>query len=145
MKTLSLLQPWAGLLVLGIKRFETRSFNTRYRGRLGIHASARMPREGRELLEELGKVNRDFRPGAYKYRVCTTLGHVLGEVEVLETCSTNDPHALRLVSPGERDLGDYSPDRFFWICKNPRIYEHPIPAKGQLGFWNWENHQASRH
>jgi hypothetical protein len=142
MKTLTLLQPWAGLLALGLKRFETRSWNTQYRGKLAIHASARMPREGRQLLEELGKVNRSFLPGGYKYRVCTTLGHVLGEVEVQETCSTNDSEAQRLVSDAERDLGDYSPDRFFWICKNPRIYEQPCPAKGQLGFWNWEKPNA---
>ena len=39
MKTLSLIQPWASLIALGEKRIETRSWGTRYRGPLAIHAS----------------------------------------------------------------------------------------------------------
>ncbi len=39
MKTLSLLQPWATLVVMGIKQIETRSWSTAYRGPLLIHAS----------------------------------------------------------------------------------------------------------
>ncbi len=39
MKTLSLLQPWATLVVMGVKQIETRSWRTDYRGPLLIHAS----------------------------------------------------------------------------------------------------------
>lgn len=41
MKALSILQPWASLVVLGHKRIETRSRDTKYRGPLLIHASAK--------------------------------------------------------------------------------------------------------
>ena len=37
----------------------------------------------------------------------------------------------------ERLLGDYSPGRFAWVLKNPRKLPTPIPARGQLGFWEW--------
>lgn len=40
-KTLSLWQPWASLVALGVKTIETRSWSTEYRGPLAIHASAR--------------------------------------------------------------------------------------------------------
>src|SRR5215212_7218280 len=39
MKVLSLLQPWASLVVMGLKKIETRSWQTSYRGELLIHAS----------------------------------------------------------------------------------------------------------
>ena len=37
------LQPWAQLLVLGIKRIEGRGWSSMYRGRLWIHATAQHP------------------------------------------------------------------------------------------------------
>ena len=40
-KVLSLIQPWASLAVLGHKKIETRSWNTKYRGELFIHASSK--------------------------------------------------------------------------------------------------------
>jgi hypothetical protein len=40
MKVLSVRQPYASLLVRGIKRFESRTWSTDYRGPLLIHASS---------------------------------------------------------------------------------------------------------
>ena len=41
MRALSLRQPWASLIADGHKTIETRTWRTRYRGPLAIHASAR--------------------------------------------------------------------------------------------------------
>lgn len=41
MKALSLRQPWASLIADGRKTIETRTWRTRYRGPLAIHASLR--------------------------------------------------------------------------------------------------------
>lgn len=40
MKVLSLHQPWASLIALGVKTIETRSWSTQYRGPLAIQAAA---------------------------------------------------------------------------------------------------------
>lgn len=40
MKALTLWQPWASLVALGVKTVETRSWSTPYRGPLAIHAAA---------------------------------------------------------------------------------------------------------
>ena len=40
MKAISLHQPWASLVALGVKTLETRSWSTGYRGPLAIHAAA---------------------------------------------------------------------------------------------------------
>lgn len=37
------LQPWAGLLVYGLKRVEGRGWPTSHRGRLWIHSTAQQP------------------------------------------------------------------------------------------------------
>lgn len=39
MKAISLWQPWATLVAIDAKRFETRSWKTNYRGLLAIHAA----------------------------------------------------------------------------------------------------------
>lgn len=43
MKALSLTQPWASLVAIGEKRIETRSWATRYRGPVAIHAAKSFP------------------------------------------------------------------------------------------------------
>ena len=44
-KAISLHQPWASLLVHGIKRIEGRSWPTDFRGTLWIHATTQVPSE----------------------------------------------------------------------------------------------------
>ena len=39
MTAISLLQPWASLVVMGIKKIETRNWGTKHRGTILIHAS----------------------------------------------------------------------------------------------------------
>jgi hypothetical protein len=45
MKAVTLWQPWASAVALGLKRFETRSWATAYRGPILIHAAARWTME----------------------------------------------------------------------------------------------------
>jgi hypothetical protein len=42
-KALTIRQPWASLIALGVKRIETRSWSTQYRGPLAIHAGKAWP------------------------------------------------------------------------------------------------------
>jgi hypothetical protein len=51
MKTLSIRQPWAFLVVTGRKRVENRSWRSNYRGPLLIHAGARWVDEPVERIE----------------------------------------------------------------------------------------------
>jgi hypothetical protein len=49
MKALTVAQPWATLIAIGAKRIETRSWTTRHRGPLAIHAAHAFPRIARDL------------------------------------------------------------------------------------------------
>lgn len=137
MKVLSLLSPWAGLVVLGTKQFETRSWRTKYRGHLGIHASASMTKEGKALLDWLSKNHKDFKEGSYNYDICTRRAAIIGSVELVDVHSTNaSPVAI---SDLEGRLGNFDPNRFFWEMKNPVVFDTPIMAKGALNIWNYES------
>jgi activating signal cointegrator 1 len=70
MKALTLLQPWASLVAAGLKTIETRSWSTRYRGPLAIHASKGTAYHGFKVgdwsLEGYGDHREIRRLGAVK-------------------------------------------------------------------------------
>ena len=53
MKILTIRQPWASLIVAGIKDVENRSWLTSYRGRLGIHAGSRVEQDALDAYGHL--------------------------------------------------------------------------------------------
>ena len=58
MKVLSLTEPYATLVKKGFKTIDTRSWKTRYRGKLYIHASStRIPKDYRENQELMSLVD----------------------------------------------------------------------------------------
>lgn len=138
-RVLSVRQPWAGLLVLGIKQHETRSWNTRERGTIAIHASAtQVDPIGVAILNMLyAKMPDKFFPGSEADKICRNLGCIVGTVVIRDTYSTNHTHLK--MSNLEKILGDYSKDRHYWVMKDPTIINPSIPAKGQLGFWSFDN------
>lgn len=145
MKALSLMQPWAGLLVLGSKEVETRSWNTKHRGVVAIHASAKIPKEGYDLLKWIATQipTGQWSPGGEYYNICTQVSAVLGEVEITNTYASDTTEEIIFFGSEEdeyfeKKLGDWSPGRWLWVCKNPVIFEKPVPAKGKLQLWEWE-------
>jgi hypothetical protein len=49
MKAITILQPWASLIACGAKKIETRSWATKYRGPLAIHAGKALTHKAKEL------------------------------------------------------------------------------------------------
>jgi hypothetical protein len=134
------MQPWAGLMVLGVKKCETRSWNTKHRGQMAIHSSAKIPKEGKDLIDWL-KANHPLFKDPTMCEFITTTGEILGHVNVVETHSTNGAipdHWL------ERQLGNYDPDRWYWLCEKPTILGQRIKAKGKLSIWNFEPEIGSK-
>jgi hypothetical protein len=134
MKTLSLTQPWATLVAIGAKQFETRSWPTRYRGPLAIHASKGFPKDCRELCLEEPFLTTLHNAGYPSWRelptgvvLCTCILFGCGEVELL----------TRSISDTEAIFGDYSDGRYAWRLTNVEQLPEPIAAKGALGLWEW--------
>jgi hypothetical protein len=143
MRAISLHQPYASAVALGLKRNETRHWSTNYRGPLAIHAAARNDRQTRrvfedivttchratyELLDAACECDFDRLPfGAY---VCTCV--------LVDCVRVEDLRRVRALTATERLFGNYAPGRFVWLLDNIKQLPEPIPAKGRQGFWTWE-------
>lgn len=142
MKCISLWQPWASLIVIGAKRFETRSWSTEYRGPILIHAAKRWTRESDQLV-----VREPFRSalerGGCRPTWSLPLGSILGVADLVE-CYLCDISALigpkgisrPLPSEPELSFGDYTQDRYAWKLENPRRFPTPIPYRGLQQIFN---------
>ena len=140
MKALTLHQPWASLMALGAKQMETRSWDTKVRGPIAIHAGLAMPCPIGHFFQ-LGpfEFERD-RDGLLMWTPTgqhrLPMGAVVAVGVLVQTRSTNStehrPDDL------QQALGDHSPNRFAWTITSISPLPEPIPARGRLGFWNWE-------
>ncbi|RYZ51848.1 MAG: ASCH domain-containing protein [Sphingobacteriales bacterium] len=134
MKVLSLLQPWASLVVLGYKQIETRGWNTEHRGDLLIHASS--GRKGK-LVTSAPPFTR-YIPDFEKLPFGAIIGKVqLTDVFRFTTEDLFDPQLAKL-SMEEKAFGDYAPGRYGWVLEDPEIFADPIPAKGSLRLWDFD-------
>lgn len=153
MKCLSLTQPWATLVVIGAKRIETRGWRSHYVGRAAIHAAKTFPRECQELCfrEPFARVLQAHF-GEMNVVPFLPVGAVIGEVDFTGCVPTKkikeNPLYFHL-SPDELAFGDYSDldaksgkPRYGLFLSEPKEYAGIFPAKGALGFWEWEGRHA---
>jgi len=141
-RVLTLWEPWATLVVHGIKKIETRPKPTSWtveKGTYLIHAAKKWSKEQEKVC-----LNDPFLE---PFKGCFNFGHIIGSVEVKECkkipllVAESDREIYVClyenfyVSWKEFDYGDYDPGRYAWLLQNPRILETPIPYKGQQGFY----------
>ena len=132
MKALTLIQPWATLIMLGEKQIETRSWNTKYRGKLAIHAGKKIDKTvfDKPYYKEVFAKN-NITP----QNIPTSC--IIAYCDLDDTKSTEE--LVNIISDKERCFGDYSSNRFGWILKNIVPITPPIPAKGMIGLWEFES------
>lgn len=131
MKALSLLQPWATLVVRGVKRYETRSWRTSYRGPLVIQASSRFPEELRALCERQ-PFRRLLREAGSASWFDLPLGALLGTVDVRDCLPVEQ---LAAIDGAQRSLGDYREGRWAWLLDDAQPFPEPIPWRGKRGIY----------
>ncbi|GAB3161815.1 hypothetical protein GCM10027258_79530 [Amycolatopsis stemonae] len=111
-RVLSVRRPWANLLFRG-KNIENRSWSTRWRGRVVLHAGQRWEPRGREVAAALGiEVARD-EPEGY-----------LGVAELVDV----HPDAGCCRPWGE-------PGAFHWQFAESLLFSAPIAGPGRLGLY----------
>lgn len=124
MKAISLWQPWATAMALGVKTIETRSWFTRHRGDLLICAGTRKPQNWeRELLTTV-----------FGKEVELPLGRALCIVELYD-CVPAHTVELILTGRGEHLLGDFTEGRYAWLTRNLRKLAS-FPVVGRQGLFN---------
>jgi hypothetical protein len=133
MKCLSLIQPWATLVVAGAKQYETRRWTTKYRGPLGIHASrTALPELVFLCLEE--PFRAALEAAGYESAMHLPRGALIGTVQLLDVMPT-DRLDLGQLSAAELAFGDFSPGRFAWRLAQPVLFPAPKPCTGRPGIF----------
>ena len=129
MKALSLWQPWASAMALGLKSIETRGWSSAYRGPLAIHAAKRWTREEREFLEDMRDLGR-FPQDEHHL----PFGAIVA-VGMLRDIRRTEQVASQLTDL-EESWGNYGPHRYGWIFQELRPLPEPIPFRGAQGFFD---------
>jgi hypothetical protein len=146
MYALTIKQPHVSLIMAGIKTLETRTRDTKIRGRVLIH-SALSWKEPDQLLKDWYDMGRPFDRDKYP------LGVILGSVEITDSLQAGDwiekhknsTHDMHSDYEREWILGDLSSDRWVWVLKDPRPLKKPIACKGQQGFWKFDTIQGREY
>ena len=121
-RALSIQQPWAWAILNGGKDVENRSWPTRFRGRILIHAGKRFDREGyRQLVEHADFLGLDAEriPAPEDFR----RGGIVGAVTIADCVETS-------TSPWFS--GDYG-----FVLLDPEPMDL-IPCRGRLGIFRPE-------
>ncbi len=158
MKALSIKQPWASLIVHGIKDIENRTWKTNFRGRIYIHASEKYQSNLDAMLTtEQSKIVKDF----YTH---WTSSAIIGEVEIVDCVINHDSiwAEKTILEPNRFDKKYWDPNFvnksnfisklynkdliafknskpiYNWVLANPILYDKPIlNVKGKLSFWEF--------
>jgi hypothetical protein len=126
MKALTVKQPWAYLIMRGLKDVENRTRQTKYRGPLAIHA-AQKPSIAWTKRSEVGLSHlsqQDYDVAWLVREENWDAGCVLGVVDLIDCVRDSDSQWA-------------FPDHWHLILANPRRVTIPIPATGRLGLWEW--------
>ena len=142
MKAISLHQPWASLIIMGVKRCETRSWkppDALIGQRIAIHASKRV--DPLVLEEPFATLLPD------PVRDCPT-GVLLGTAILEGAFSIDHPADANLIAGeyhrGEDEgavalelaFGDYTVGRWAWGLADVHALSHPVPFNGRQKFWD---------
>jgi activating signal cointegrator 1 len=132
MKALSLWQPHATAIAIGLKRYETRGWSTDYRGPLAIHATKRPWSDVDEWHDEARR-----RLAAYEREhgaIAWAFGAVVAVVDLADCVPTGDV-AGRLADD-VAFWGNFELGRFAFRLENVRALPRAVPWRGAQGFFN---------
>ncbi|CDW80309.1 activating signal cointegrator 1 [Stylonychia lemnae] len=132
---MSMHQPWASLLVMGIKRFEGREWTHKFRGPLWIHATSQKPTQ--ELIDQIEGSYREFYKSIgedlppFPDRYLTSV--VIGRVDVIDIISLEEYH-----DQVPKELQEPTVSEYQFICRNPMYLDLPLKMSGQPGIYKME-------
>lgn len=126
MRAISLWQPWATAIAIGLKSIETRGWQISYRGPIAIHAAKRWGPDQRSFAEVeqwAGRLPENLP---------------LGVIVATATITDCKPVERLRESIGaiERNYGNYDDGRFGWLLADVVALPRPIPFRGAQGIFN---------
>ena len=127
-KALSVRQPYAFLLVTGIKTCENRSWSTNHRGTLVIHAGAKsMTKDDWAWLDEAFQELE--LPAPDRDDPLLRTGGIVGAVYLADVVTTPDP---------DWELGWWDGESLAWMISGCKQVDEFTPMKGRLQLFDVE-------
>ncbi len=127
MKVISIKQPWASLIIEGYKEYEFRTWKTKYRGEIFIHASKTFDNEAMEKYKNLNlKYPTGCIIGKAILNDCIEVNH---DFKKLLESKNKYPYIYDHIINGDKNKFGFN------MTKVEKI--EPIFVKGQLGIWNF--------
>ena len=125
MKTLTIKEPWATLIVDGYKKYEFRSWKTNYRGKILIHAGMSLESDNLKRFKN--------------YNLTCSKGAIIGEADLVDCIKVDEEfiNELRKIDSVVYALSNHS-ENYAWKLENVIKYDNPIYVKGKLGLWNYD-------
>ncbi|MEL4896325.1 ASCH domain-containing protein [Crocosphaera sp. Alani8] len=132
-KAISLHQPWASLIAMGIKHYETRSWSTNYRGQLVICSAKKNTKQQRLDYKSLASIlDIDFTQNSWD---SLPLGKAIATCDLTD-CIKMTPEFIEAQSEDEQLCGHWEHGRFAWKLDDISLISPPVPIKGQQGLWD---------
>ena len=146
MKALTIWQPWASLIMMGVKPYEFRGWAAPkwiVGKRIAIHAAVKcMPSD--ELDDIIYELSSDWGSdfGLSDPKTALDFMHRMRDERsiaprqaVLGTALIGEPIRCTVLFPNDRDA---DPNKWGWPMLEIDVFDEPVPVKGQQGFWNWD-------
>lgn len=130
MKVLSLTEPYATLIKENIKKIETRSWKTNYRGEIYIHASitsvSKDVKNNSKLMNLVNNINLNF-------------GNIICKCNLVDCIYMDEDFVEKIKQDNPIDYicGEYKVGRYAWILEDIEPLKEVIPSRGELGIWNY--------
>lgn len=132
MRGLTLWQPWASLVAIGVKNYETRSWKTDFRGLLAIHAAKRRPvymggETEKIMLHELNAEGIGWME--------LPLGAFVATCQLIDCFPVEDLWPELRELENEQHFGNWGAGRFAWALTDIRRVDPPLKHSGNQGLW----------
>lgn len=122
MKVLTLKQPWATLVAEGIKKYEFRSWKTKYRGKILIHAGSGIDKKELDKYKNLG----------YEF----PKSKIIASVDLVDCLELDENLNKQIIAENNIAYGNKVRTSYAWKLENVKKIKPIYDVKGQLGLWN---------
>ena len=122
MKVLTLKQPWATLVAEGIKKYEFRTWKTKYRGKVLIHAGAGIDKKEMDKFKDLKLEFPSKR--------------IIAVVDITDCLELDDDLNKKIINENNIAYGDEYRNGYAWKLSNVKKLNIEETINGQLGLWN---------
>lgn len=127
MKVITIKQPWATLIAKGYKKYEFRTWKTKYRGDILIHAGKGIDKKAMSIFEDL---NLEYTKGCIIAKAKITDCIYVSENFIKETVPKNPKVYKGLINKGDWDG---------YAFKIEDVEEiKPIQINGKLSLWDYD-------